>query len=982
MRFLSGKWRYGLWILLASFSLIFTLFHQQYLFENPFSTQRTFVAPSFVTASDRGTALVIDNSKTRISVLNSDHRITATIQGGVQSDRGFYYAVYAVTDGKKIYIADTRYTGTGTKIAAERIMQYSMSGNFEKVLYRVDYSEDNMPLQTGNISSLQLSEKGLTFLQKEGDKLSLYQITDGQATLVRSLPTTAYIHHTLYNAAKDTISFTTKDGLLYSESSGSFAATMNWSGSQGDHIFWELAADSSGQVYCTDIGSGHIIKLSDQSAVIDVGSLTGEGAFVYRLSCQGTTLAFTDNQNIFLASTDGTVSYQADSAGFVPAHFVLCILTWLCVLILGMTALFLVGKLLVLLFKENAGVTRLAFLLGLVVILSTAFVSANILSQTLSRSSEKDLYVLTQTITPLSENSGTTIGDQLKSITSLQDYGSPTYKSIRSYLDSYCNAAYANGSNMYYILYKYSGDLLYGVADYENTIGTIYPYQAFSGSDYETVAQSGQIVTVAGKADSYGNWSYAIAPIYDSSGNTVGLLEIGSDLFSEQLQNNALLQKIILSTAVLILVFLLFLTEAASFAQYIRNRQKQIPGGELEFIRSLAFLTFLSNSFAAAFTPQLSERLYSSSGFNLLPATLGAAFPMSAQLFFVALTALCGGFLIDRFGVRRVLTGGIIIQFSGLLATAFAVPFSSYAILLAGHILSGSGMGAAVVSINAIPTFSDSEEERNTLFSDLNVGILSGVVIGSAVGSYLAESAGYFITYLVSAFVVLPGLFITYHLGSTLNIGKPVLSPKNEETPGTQIAPLGFLSDLSVLSFLLFLMFPFLVIMYFKDYFFPLFASSAGFTDSQIGTILLFGGALSIYITPSLSMFLLKKLRAKGTIILSSALFISILFLFSIFPNIVTAIVSVFVICLAGSLGMSGQGIYYSSLPITAKFGSGKAMGMFSLFDNLGQTAGPLLFGFLLLLGFGMASLTLAISALALLVIFLLINFKKGTSKS
>jgi len=985
MKIIRNSWKLilALIVIVAAFCIV--LAGRSLLSEIPLPGQRSFSSPSYVSVSENDTMLVIDSSKKRVSVLDSDRAVTTTITGGVRSDTGFYYAEYAVSDGKSIYIADVRFSSGGTKIASEHIMQYSLSGRFEKMIYAVDYEDADMPMQYGNIASVQIRDGKLTFLRKSETDISLYAVEDGTAELLRSVPLgeIQYVHHNmLYNVAEDMMIFTTKDGKMFTESDGGFVLTADWSDSRGETVIWTLAADQNGQVYYTDIGAGTITRLADGTNVLAGRGIPAEEAIIYRLACNDSNvLAFTDNTSVMLADTDGNILYEASAVAYSAAYTASRLVVWVCALLLALAALWICVKLITGLMKSSESkIFKTAVLLGGVIILSTTFVTINIMGKTSGRLNEKISYNLQQTVTSLSENSGNTFGDKMERVTTLGEYGTEDYLAIRHYLDVYCDAAYGSGSNMYYILYKHTDDLLYCFMDYEDTFGTIYPYSAYIGSGYDDVVNNNEIIVVEAEADAYGYWAFAYAPVYNSAGNIVGVVEIGTDLYGEQLQNQALVKTIILSTAVLILIILLLLSEATAFAECISKRrlaQAHEKRNVLEFVRPLAFLTFFSVNFSAAFIPQLSEQLFSTAGLDRITPTLGAAIPMSAQLLFVALMAFCGGFLVDRLSLRKVMLAGAAVQFSGTVLIAGAIPFHSYLLLVIGQIFCGCGMGAIVVCMNAMPTYADSEEAKNGLFSSLNVGVLSGVVVGAAIGAYIADAAGYFVTFLASAGVMLLAFLLGIFCVGIQRQHAPAELDDNGDAVGA-MAPLQFFAHREVFSFLLLLMVPFLVIMYFKDYLFPLFASGAGYSDASIGNILLFGGALSIYLTPLLSRVTMKYLRAKEIAIVSSLLYVLALILFGLFQTLGMAIVAVFIISMASGLGMSNQGIYYSSLRVVNQFGGGKAMGVYSLFDNLGQTVGPLLFGALLIIGYGRACFVIAAAALVLLVIFALMNMRSS----
>jgi len=71
------------------------------------------------------------------------------------------------------------------------------------------------------------------------------------------------------------------------------------------------------------------------------------------------------------------------------------------------------------------------------------------------------------------------------------------------------------------------------------------------------------------------------------------------------------------------------------------------------------------------------------------------------------------------------------------------------------------------------------------------------------------------------------------------------------------------------------------------------------------------------------------------------------------------------------------QGVYYTEMIQRNNISDGKAMGLFSLFDNLGQTSGPLGLSALLWMGVAMESGVIAIGAVVLLGIGTMVTGKR-----
>ncbi|WRS28984.1 MFS transporter (plasmid) [Oscillospiraceae bacterium MB08-C2-2] len=948
--------------------------------ENPLEKQRSFVSPSYVSTGSDGTMVVVDKSKTRVSLINPQGEVIATINGGVRSDRNFYYAEYACTDGRKIYICDVLYTSIGTEVMAERIFQYDLSGRFERIVFEQTYSDGEMPLQKGYLSSVRADGGELNFLLGKPEMLGLYRAAPEGAELIRSLSTVhvPYRHFSVYDPVSRTISLSDKRGLLYTEKKGTLVQIKDWSESRGERVYWELASTGDGQLYAADPATRQVVRISDERPLIPA-ELAQENRILYRLSGnEKGILSFTDNRTVFQMTTKGEILFSGTQVPFATSYFINRLAVWLCggsgALMVCLGAIWLLVRI----FRTSQShLKRTTILLEVAIILTSVVVTSTLLGSAHQRLRNKDVATLKRTVSSISGTSGQTFGDALWRIDTLSDYAGPDHATIRKYLDVYCAAASENGSNLYYILFKASNGLVYGVVDYEDTTGTIYPHSPYKDSGFDRVMEEGAVVMIESQADSYGFWTYAQAPVYNSSGQIVGILEIGSDLNSDRMLNQNQVQGIVISTAVLLLIILLMVTEGTAVAECLSqySQAKEEGGGRPhipEFIRPLSFLIFFADNASAAFIPQLSEQMLLASGLGI-SATLGAALPMSAQLFCIALMAFLGGYFTDRMGTKRVLLFGIVIQFAGYLMVAWSVAANGYLLLLFGKIIGGCGQGLSVVSINTLPTLTWDEERKNNLFSGLNVGLMSGVVVGTSIGSQIAEAAGYAVTFLVSAAVMVLAWFMGW---ATLSgkVAKPALTGAQAEAKAQEMSTYDFLRSKSVFSFLLLLMFPFLVLMYFKDYVFPLLASSAGHSDSTIGNILLLGGALSIYLEPVLSRVTLKYLKAKGSIVLASLLYIAALWIFAFRPNMTTSVIAVLILSVAGCFGLVNLGIYYSSMPVSLAFGSGKSMGVYSLFDNLGQTAGPLLFGAMLILGYGPACFYIGGAALVLLLAFLLFN--------
>jgi len=958
---LAGKYKKAAYItgVLIISALIFVYIGRGMLGENPLETTRVFEDPSHAVTGPDGSLLVTDSGKTRVSVLTGG-AVSATIRGGRETG-GFFYAEHIASDGGKVFIADVKYEDGSTRVEFERILQFTSGGRFERTLFEYTY-QNNKPFQYGNILDMRVHGSALFFIFSKDETLELYNILNGTPTLLRviSAANAPHLCSAFYDASSDIIYAVSRDGIIYAENRAD-GLTVLMDKSESGIIPWEIATDTDGNIYITDLASRRIIN-ADGSVFFNAEGI------IYRLDInENGIVSFTDNENVYQKNISGYMVFAGAGAAYGAGYFVLRAAVWLLTIIIALTLIYTGIRFIVWFINRNNGKQiRYMLVIILSMTLTALIIAAGMIYSSLDHNEKKIEYNITQVILTVSGFTGYAIGDDLESIDSLRDYGGPAFIRIRKALDPICEAAYEQGEYLYYVLYKVIDGQMIAVMDYEDTIGVIYPLGELPEEYYMILSGELTVLYETG-SDAYGSWTYAVAPVFNSSDEIVGLIEMGSNLDVETLRINRQIREIVLSTAVLLILFLLLFTEATALADIKKHDLKIRTSHTPELIRPLTFLAFLADSTYAVFIPQLSGQIFESSGFTLT-TSLGAALPLSVHLFFIAVASIIGGKFIDRLGMRSVLVTGIVIEIAGLGLTAFAVAVNSYILLLAGMSISGCGLGIVVVSGNTLPATYEDTERRNALFSGVNVGLVSGIVVGTSLGSYIAGAAGYALTFALSAIILLPALWLGFKCaprshGLALSIQQDAIREPQINTPR-------FLRSVSVFSFLLFAMFPFMTILYFKDFVFPLFASQQGFTEVGIGQTLLFSGAISILIGPSLSASLLKRLGAKGTNIAMGALFAGGLLLFSFIPTLSVAIIVIFILTIAGCVGLVAQGVYFSSLRACKAYGAGRSMGVYSLFDNLSQTAGPLLFGATLILGYSMSGLIIGIAAAVLLVLF------------
>jgi len=934
----------------------------------PFARDFIWEAPSYVVKSGENT-FVVDASKTRITRLSAEGSVDLIINGSGGID-SFSNTDYIAADENYVYVADVVYASSGTRVSEEHIKKFDMDGNYVSTLFSVTYEEgkETMPAQNGYICWMGSFDGTVYFIYYDRETLTINRLMTDSYVSVRVLGTKLPdIWNITYDAENDLIYYVGKDSRVWVENPNRSGFSRVKSVRYDERSIFSDIDAKGGSVYATDIGMCQVVNVIDGSPVIG-GDNPAENALFYRVSAHENGVAVTDNMAIWLQ--DGENVTCMESVTYADALYGSVMLVWISLALVVIAGAGFLGAILVSTVRTTRSkYTTTSIIVAAAVLVATTAISAMILSATFTRLTETSQAALLRTADVISSSSsGNGLGDAVEAINSIDDYGNEEHLFIQKYMDAYCDAAYNSGSNMYYVVYKFDGDLVYGIADYEKTAGAIYPYCPYEGSDYQIVAETGEIVSVAASLDAYGAWSFAIAPIYNSGGEVAAVAEFGINMQTEQAQNYDMIKSIIIRVIVIILLIILFLVEGTALLDGISGFRTEHDATIPYFLRPMMFLTFFASNLPAAFIPQMSFALFNESGLGF-SSTLASALPMSLQLFATALAALLAGRLLERFSMKVLMLIACGMQAAAYLSIAAAASASNYIFFSAGHFLSGLGIGVVVVALNTLPDRVSDEARRNGFYAGLNAGIISGVVVGCSVGSYIASMTSHSVTFIVSAVVV-----VVVALLILLSVPGGRLTSEAAEEGEHRIGTVRFLISKDVWSFLICVMIPMLMLLYFKDYLFPMFGSEKGMDDTWIGNILLFAGAASIVFGPTISDYLFRHLKTTGTVILSSALTCSTLVLFGLNPTVETAVVSVIVLSLATGFGLAGQEVFYSALPAFRSYGAQRSMSIYSLCDNASQTAGPLLMGAMLSLGYAAECRLLGCGGLALLAVFVIIR--------
>ena len=180
--------------------------------------------------------------------------------------------------------------------------------------------------------------------------------------------------------------------------------------------------------------------------------------------------------------------------------------------------------------------------------------------------------------------------------------------------------------------------------------------------------------------------------------------------------------------------------------------------------------------------------------------------------------------------------------------------------------------------------------------------------------------------------------------------------PEAEAMPATKTRPkemtaLGFLFQKRIIGYFILILLPFMMSLAYREYFLPLVAEENGVSEVTIGRFYLFCGLAFLYVGPSITAYLMKRLGALRSSLFAYSLMGFVLLLYVLVPTMTVVFLGVVILSFVTSFAYGCMYTFFGALPESQRYGEARAMGVYSVFESIGSTVGPLAYG--LLLSFG-----------------------------
>lgn len=528
---------------------------------SPFVSEVDLSFPQYAVRGPDESVYVVDSSMRRVSRIGLDGTHEFSIDGGSRDEGSFFYVDdIAVDSDGALYVLNWVLDAGGMFMQREEILRYEADGAFDGIVYQRTYDQaESTRIQRGELIGLEAQGETIRFFEIREDFLAGYELTPprfvprrrGSVALEDAFQRIADIS---WDGESDML-LSTKEGRIERRSSTGdrdvlFDATdSDWTGRR--IVPWELGRDGEGRVSFVDLEGRRVVSLERGEADpdrlstrisrerIESAGFSAEDTIYYRLSVgPDGSLVTTDDYSVIIEQGDG-IEHVLTGARLSTGTRVLRWLWWIALVLSCALLVFGITYTYIHLFRRRISmIAKQLLVIVPLLLLSIGLISGFIIRENLDRLTEAHV----NRISAMAQTIGLGgRGDLFEEIEDQSDFWSDEYREIRRYFRAGLNTNRDEwNKDVYFALYRVENDQLYGFMYQNDRIGMYYPFTWFD--DPNSVYRDAYNERVASElvTDVSGDWLYAVAPVYDSAGSVAGLVEIGTDLYSFQLENRAL----------------------------------------------------------------------------------------------------------------------------------------------------------------------------------------------------------------------------------------------------------------------------------------------------------------------------------------------------------------------------------------------------------------------------------------------------------
>jgi len=934
-----------------------------------------FSALALASFGPDGQVILVNDGKKMIDILDAKGRIQKRISG--ESEDSFYYADQVLAEGNVIYIADTVYDEADQAKVKKRLL--ALTDQEQNVLFEQEYDRTvTLDSDMSDIMEFQVWNGDVYFLLKVDYGLELYRINKDRKQ--PSLLERYYCGDMLNDASIDLqsgeVAIAVRRGFVrVFDPEKNVWETLPF---EGEHLMPNLIQIRDRRVYFSDLYENQLwlYDLEQKDGFTEFLKVSGKPVSL-EVSRDGNSVLVSNSIGFYTVTEQGSGYVSGANYRFFGVTVALWILLALVVFIDLWILYWLLKRLRKHLRKEN---TIRVVLVVMATVIVSSFVAYSLMSELYQKEQDTMISNIKLFAELMREQTN------VEAILQMKDegfYGTSSYKKLREPLDEMIVKSYEEQKYYYYDLFTKDERGIIHVVDYDDRVMCCEPFVGQDAEYYERVLQTGNSYALS-IVDEEGSWLYVLVPVTDESGVPIVVLEVGTDMSLIEHERGIAIRETALNVVCTTAVVLMLVLEGVLYLTFLESKKRATREKKLDLpsvvpLRMLIFFTNAADSLQDAFITILCIQLYQ--GQLPIPDSVAVALPLSAQLLMLALFSSFMGTVGEKKGASKTMGFGLLIQCAGCLCCVLT---GSYIGVLIGKMMIGSGMGTVYVNSYAVAAKGKTEESSSNAFALITAGSLSGVTIGSGIASVFLSLGGWRMVYLAGTVLLLMAIYVAFSSAKeeknfllqekyllraeneaqkTLQANTEASSEQLTETQpepqktmepqakGSGMTAMGFLFQKRIIGYFLLILLPFMMSLSYREYFLPLIAEESGVSEITIGRFYLMCGLAFLYVGPLITNYLMKQLGALRSSLFACLLMGMVLLLYVLIPTVTVVFIGVVILSFVTAFAYGCMYTFFGTLAESQRYGEARSMEVYTVFESIGSTVGPLAYGVLLSLG-------------------------------
>lgn len=558
---------------IIGFIIYITYSHKEVFKHTPWQMGIEFKNVSIVESDDDNNIYFIDQSLQRFVHINKDHRVQTIIDIGDREGDYLYLAKdFAVDNEDNIYLQKLVLDNRGIFLVAEEIVKYSAQGEFIQTLYSKSYELEERMTRPGQLLELVIENNLLHFYKVVENELFLQQIDfngeNKEEALHITLPNDVFMAD-IAGIELGSIYYSTKRAELFHINHSGESEKIYSSDERLDVDSFpvHVSYDQQGRVYFVDIGAKEINRLNADQLItlLTDQELIDDGQQLSLTSARG--IFVNDDQSVTIGARNHVINiapndelnFVLDRANFRLSDQLFRWLVWGLAFFACLVLVYAIRYIYIIIMQRRISITVKQLLIFIPIILISLFLIAGIVFQQYSQKLEEEIYDKLKLMAHTAAQMVDT--ERMERITKPEDFMNEDFKYMYDQNHFMLKGSTdLDSDELYSAIYAIRDEEVYVLMYYNTQVGTYYPLDPYP--EFETVMNEGKIITTKSyEAD--GVWMFALGPIYNASGDLIGMQEIGMTMHGFDEHNRQVL--ITISSVIgiiipIILIVFMFMT--------------------------------------------------------------------------------------------------------------------------------------------------------------------------------------------------------------------------------------------------------------------------------------------------------------------------------------------------------------------------------------------------------------------------------------